>query len=82
MDRGKECLLEIERLQRLLIEGESRVVRQEKLIVELKQLGLDTAEVEKMLAAFKNTLAVMHQCLLTRFEHMRDINFHQLQPQT
>lgn len=68
MDSGKECLLEIERLQRLLVEGEARVVRQEMLIVEMKQQGLDTAEAEKLLAAFKGTLAVMHHCLLTRFE--------------
>ena len=68
MDRGRECLLEIERLQRLLIEGETQAMRQEMLITAMKQQGLDTAEAEKLLAAFKGTLTVMHQCLLTRFE--------------
>jgi hypothetical protein len=68
MDRGKNCLLEIERLQRLLLEGEARVVRQERLIAEMQQAGLDTTDAEKLLNAFRNTLGVMRQCLLTRFQ--------------
>lgn len=59
MDRVKECFLEIERLQRLLVEGEARVVRQEGFIVKMKQQGLDTTEAEKLLAVFKRTLEAM-----------------------
>ena len=73
MDRGRECFFEIERLQRLLVEGEARVVRQEGLIAGMKQQGLDTAEAEKLLASFKNTLKVMHRCLQARFERTQGI---------
>ncbi len=73
MDRGRECFLEIERLQRLLVEGEARVVRQEALIAEMKQQGLDAAEAEKLLASFKHTLDVMHRWLRTRFQRTQGI---------
>lgn len=76
MDRGKECFLEIERLQRLLVEGETRVVRQEGLIAGMKQQGLDTTEAEKLLASFRSTLEVMHHSLLVRFERTRGIGLH------
>lgn len=74
MDRVKECFLEIERLQRLLVEGEARVVRQEALIAGMKQQGLDTTEAERLLASFRSTLEVMHHSLLVRFERSRGIS--------
>lgn len=73
MDRGRESFFEIERLQRLLVDGEARVVRQEGLIAGMKLQGLDTAEAEELLASFKDTLDAMHQCMRVRFERTQGI---------